>query len=140
MLILFLIDVKAMRSTYKGFLSFDTMLSFIPILLIAIYLISYANFISEKNQNELHSQILHNKLVSVSELVVNDLAAKKTDSVKPNWIDENELAKVNADELKKSMGLTELHVGWQPDGKNCIYRIVVFGEDKEIRQLFICGE
>lgn len=130
-----------MHSTYRGFLSFDTMLSFIPILLIVIYLISYANFISEKNQNELRSQTLHNKLVSVSELVVNDLAARKNaDSIKPNWIDENELLQINNEELKESIGLEKLYVGWQPEGKNCIYRIVAFGNEKEIRQLFICGE
>lgn len=137
-----------MHSTYSGFLSFDAMLTFMPILLMAVYTISYANFLGEKNQNEMRAQILHDKLVSISELVVNDLAAEKTswqeqmaNSVKPNWIDEDELANVDRDGLASSIGLVKLEIGWQPGtAGNCIYRLVVAGKQKEIKQLFICGE
>ncbi len=143
----FLIGVQ-MRSIFRGYLALDTLMTFIPILLMSVYLLNYANFLSEKSQNELRAQILHNKLVSVGELVVNDLAAKKTNlleasganSVKPNWIDENELSNINRDRLAKDIGLVKLNIGWQADGKNCIYRVVAFSEQKDIRQLFICGE
>lgn len=131
----------------KGFLSFDTLLAFIPILLMGLYIMNYANLINQKNQNYLKAQVLHNKLVSISELTVNDLAATKytsifaeASSVKPNWIDENELAKIDQEKLRKDIGLTKLKIGWDAQGNNCIYRIVVFGELKEIRQLYICGE
>lgn len=127
-------------------MSFDAMLTFLPVLLMVVYTTGYADFLNKRALAWMHQQTLHDKLVSISELVVNELAAAKTaglgqmaDSVKPNWIDEGELDRVNREDIRKGMGLASLAIGWQPKGKNCIYRIVAVGEQREIRQLFICG-
>jgi len=142
----------------RAFISFDMMLSILPVVLMVAYTLTYVNFITENSDNLIKKQILHNKLVSVANLVVNDLAAKKmfpdspepVASIKPNWVDETELAKIDVEDLRKSIGLVKLYVGWKNNDnqiddnldypKTCIYRIVVYAENKEIRQIFVCGE
>ena len=131
----------------KAFIAFDTLFSIIPILLIIIYTFTYANQLQKSYLESLEQTKLENKLVSIANLVVTNLAAKKSleqehdaNYIQPNWIVEEELTKVDRENLRKTLNLAQLYIDWEPEGKNCIYRLVVFGEQKETRQLFVCGE
>ena len=131
----------------KAFIAFDTLFSIIPILLIIIFTFNYANHLQKTYLESLERTRLENKLVSIANLVVTNLAAKKSTEqeyyanyLQPNWIIDQELEKVDQENLRKTLNLAELSISWERTGKNCIYRLVVFGEQKEIRQLFVCGE
>ena len=130
----------------KAFMSFDTLFSILPIVLIVTFTFSYAHAINKEYTANLHVSKLHNKLVSVADVTVTKLAAKKDSGLEyysrktyPNWVDQSELDRVNREELKETLNLKELFIGWEKEGSNCIYRVVVFGDEKEIRQLFVCG-
>ncbi len=131
----------------KAFISFDALFSILPILLILVYTMEYADSLNKKYVEHLAANRLHNKLVAIADLTVTKLAARKEvasghygSTAYPNWISENELASLNREELQKTMNLKELTIGWQRTEKNCIYRLVVFEDELEIRQLFVCGE
>ena len=152
-------NLNAYYTGKYAFISFDTMLSVLPLIIMVTYTLNYAVLMIENNDQNIRKQVLHNKLVSIANLLVNELAAKKMfsdnspepiASIKPNWVDENELAKVDIEGLRKTMDLVKLDLHWNENAENeedkkqhaktCIYRLVVFGESREIRQLFVCGE
>jgi hypothetical protein len=68
---------------------------------------------------------------------VNYAGAEKEGKVyRPNLIDAGELAGGDGEALEGQMELENLHIGWEPEGDNCIYRLVIYEE--EIEKLYFC--
>jgi hypothetical protein len=133
--------VGAMQKQYRGFASFDALFSVLPIVLIVVYTLGMHAYLNEKASSTLGRQVLFNKLVSISDYVVNRAAAKSEDGiVYPNWIVREDFGSEESSMAGK-MNMKSLSIGFgQGHGRTCIYRLVVFGEQKEIRKLYFCGE
>lgn len=137
-----------MQSRSKGILSYDTLFAMLPVLLIIIYTMNVIGYIYANNSEIVSSQGQFDRLYAISDYLVKDLAAKKQlddnnfNSVAyPNWIDPAAVSGVDIGKLEAKSGISNLYIGFDmPQDKECLYRLVVVGEQKEIRQLFICGD
>lgn len=145
--------MKMKRRTYDneyyhaGFLSFDTLFSILPLLLIVFHVLQVSNFLFENADRNFETQHRFNRMVSIADYVVKKGAVytEYTDTgeplaVYPNWIDDSKLEGIDESELASEAGLDHVSITLdQPTNGTCIYRIVVTGQEKEIRQLFVCG-
>src|SRR3989338_483387 len=131
----------------KAFLSFDAMFSILAIVLIVVYAMNANSYLARKATAQLNNQIIFDKLVSIGDYVVNNAGAKKElvylDSsrsiVYPNWVVDEELSSIRMSDIEKQMEVKNLYIGFDNSGnsKNCIFRLIVYGELKEIRKLYI---
>lgn len=143
----------------SGAIFLDLIFATLPIILIVVYTLTHAAYLSDNGAKNLEEQIVFHKLVSVSDIMVKQLAAQKSgggwdSKIEPNLIDEDRFYSINPSAVAESIGLNSLYIGFEPQGaqrvqsgtKNsnpnsiCIYRIVVVSESSEIKKLFICGE
>lgn len=136
----------------SAFASFDALLSILAVVIIIVQTISIQATLSNFSQNALTDQAILDKLTTISEYAVQNLAAKKEfpnsdDSiVYPNLVTsseiEDKLSPAKQKILAKEAGLSSLSIGFdKTNDRFCIYRLVLYedGLSKEIRQLFICG-
>ena len=130
----------------RGFVSFDFMFSIIPLLLMISFTLHVSSHITERTSDYVESQIVFDKIVSIGDYLVKVGGIEKEEyglSVSkryPNWIDEKRLESLDVDGIRRDMGLEYLRVSLDEPGEGtCIYRIVVTGEEKSIRKLFVCG-
>jgi hypothetical protein len=123
-------------------MAIDLMLSVIPIVLIIFLLLQEISFLSTSSASKSHMERTLANLESIADYVVKSGAAVHVDGVRyPNWIDEKNLSGLAGD-LRERTGISELYIGTNypsTDYENCIYRFVVSGPEKEIKQLFVCG-
>jgi|YelNatPaOPRAMG01_1025707.scaffolds.fasta_scaffold01307_23 hypothetical protein len=134
-----------MLNRFKGFISIDLMLSIVPIMLMLLFYVQYSMYYSARTIEVMERQTTFNKLVAIADYVVK-MRAKTLDdeagnpaAVYPNWLTDESM-KINVDKMREDAGLEKLSIGFQKGQGICIYRLVVYGEDKEIRRLFVCGE
>lgn len=134
-----------MLSRYKGFISIDLMLSIVPIMLMLLFYVQYSAYYTHRTVEVMERQSTFNKLVTIADYVVKMRAKTISDeagnpqAVYPNWLDEDSLS-FDVEKMREDAGLNKLSVGFSKGEGICIYRIVVYGKDKEIRRLFVCGE
>ena len=133
---------------FKGVISYDSLLSLLPLLLTVVFTLYAVSHLHKSADTSVAQQEKFDKLVSISEYIVKEAAVKKELGVLPfsslsypNWIESEEKPNdINIIQLENRSGISNLHIGFVPqDGATCIYRLVVVGESKEIKQLFICG-
>jgi hypothetical protein len=92
--------------------------------------------------------------VSIADYTVKSGAAIRNGSIRyPNWLAEGSVTEDYVEGLRKRTGLSRLSIviersdaqntepetGNPPVSGTCIYRLVVVGQTKEIRRLFVCG-
>ncbi len=126
----------------KGVISFDALLSMIPIILIFVFMMNAMFFIGRTTEERSQRQDILDKLVSIADYTVKSGAVVKDGSVRcPNWIEEGKLTASYVDDLRERAGLSELYISLEgpEEHQTCIYRIVVTGGQKEISRLFVCG-
>ncbi len=117
----------------KGFIALDALVSWAAIALllnIAFQIFALYNYAKESYQSEV------DKLVMVANYIVKSGAVVEREGVRQsNWIEEAKLEKV-----KEEIGAKypEVKIAYRPQGTLCIYRLVAVGEEKEIKQLFVC--
>jgi len=129
--------------------SYDALFSLIPILLLVFFILSTTHYLLSDAASRTASQEKFNLLVAVADYLVKGGAAyKEGGKVYPNWIDGAELdaEKRGLAEMRGMLGLPALEFGLEgadgygrEPGKTCIYRIVVYGREKEPDRLFVCG-
>jgi hypothetical protein len=121
----------------------DLMLSIIPAMLIIFLLIEEISFLTSASAASSHNGRTMAVLLSIADYVVKSGAAVHIGDLRyPNWIDEDELDAGFTEELRLKGGLSNLYLGTsypQDIYQTCIYRFVVSGQDKQIKQLFVCG-
>ena len=132
---------KANRS--KGYVSLDTLFAILPAIILIALTLKTAAWIGDGMNAKVATQERFDRLVSNAEYLVNYGLAKKDGKIYyPNWLtelDENEIQKVgNASGLIRFGAAFD--VAPKSFGNTCIYRIIVYGEAKEIRKLYFCGE
>ena len=131
-------------SRSKGFSSFDAMFSLVPVVMMLLFVMELSSYLAFTVAETAHRQQLFNKLVSVADYTVKTGAVRIVDSAKyPNWLDEGKIDEPYVDGLRKDAGLSRLMISLQEpqeDFSFCIYRLVVVGEDKQMKRLFVCGE
>ncbi|MEM4336019.1 MAG: hypothetical protein QXY61_03370 [Candidatus Anstonellales archaeon] len=134
-----------MSSRCRGFISIDLMLSIVPIVLMLLFYVQYSVYYTHRTVEVMERQSTFNKLVTIADYVVKMRAKTVSDevgnpqAVYPNWLDEDSLG-FDVKKMQEDAGLDKLSIGFSKGDGICIYRIVVYGEDKEIRRLFVCGE
>ena len=127
------------RPWLRAFVSFDTMLAALPIIIMMVYTVKMTAIIWESGNMQLETQEKFDKLVSAANYLVNyGLVKKDGDKYYPNWVIGVDGTVV--EKVKEAGGFDYLHVGFEKGSGTCIYRLIVYGEKKEIRQLFVCGE
>ncbi len=130
-------------SKNKGFLVYDALFSILILFLISSYILAFFHYYETKISSYLNSQILFNKLTTVSEYVVssndynNDIypyAYSRT-----NYITNNFLFKNYEQEFGKKLNI-KLKINFEPEeNMTCIYRLVV-DNNKNIKKLYFCGD
>ncbi|MBD3210023.1 hypothetical protein GF318_01435 [Candidatus Micrarchaeota archaeon] len=133
-----------MPSRSKGFSSFDALLSIIPLVLLIVLLLHLSAVYSRAAGEKVHRQIVFDKLVSIADYTVRSGIARKENGIRyPNWVEPDRLGFQYAERLRIRSGLARLYIGCEkpPDRYSvCISRLVVVGEDKEMKRLFACGD
>ncbi len=133
-----------MGNQSKAVATFDLLFCAIPIMLMLNNILIFSAMAGTKANGDVSMLTKEGRLLAVSDYVVNYAAVGKEGIVgfgvkyRPNLIDGTELASVNEEELGRQMELENLKIGWNAEGKNCIYRLVVSGE--EIRKLYFCAD
>ncbi|MFH2106389.1 MAG: hypothetical protein ABII22_03955 [Candidatus Micrarchaeota archaeon] len=113
----------------KGFVTLDVMLSMIPIILILMYGLNTISQLKQGTENNILEKQAFDKLYLISEQSVKQGMDVKREGMNfENWIDSSKML----NEKK------EISIGFEPDGGNCIYRIVALGEMKEIKKIYFC--
>jgi len=132
----------------RGNISYDSLLSLLPLILTVIFTLTAVSRIHALAESSLTEQDKFDRLVSISEYIVKEAAVKKElsdipfSSVSyPNWIEsEEKLNELNIADLETRIGINNLQIGFiVRDNATCIHRLVVVGEFKNIKQLFVCG-
>lgn len=118
------------------------MLATIPVLLIVAYTMSNAVNYKNSYDNYVSNQNSFDRIVSSADYLVEyGLAVRSKEGYYPNWImniDQETIKKT-----KENSGLKNFAVEFDNpplDNSTCIYRIVVYGSEKEIRKIYFCGE
>ncbi len=131
-----------MANHNKAYVSLDTMFAIIPVLLIVAYTLNSMTVAKTNYENSVEKQNAFDKLVSAADsLVEYGLAKKDNEKYYQNWIMEidNEVVK----KTTSNSGLSGLMISLdEPSMQNttCIYRLVVYGADKQIKKIYFCGE
>lgn len=131
-------------SRSKGFSSFDAIFSLVPILMMLLFVMELSSHFAFTVAEKTHRQQVFNKLVSIADHTVKTGAVRVVDSAKyPNWLEEGKINESYVDALREDAGLSRLMVSLQEPQEGfsfCIYRLVVVGENKQVKRLFVCGE
>ncbi len=118
-------------------------------LLMVLFLVESASWLSGAARESSHRQQLFDRLVSVADYSAKiGLAMREGEVRHPNWLDLAKLTAGYSDSLREKAGLSSLYIGLEeppsdssaPGYPMCIYRLVVAGDGKEIRKLYVCGE
>ncbi len=127
----------------RGIVSLDALFSLLPILIMLVLVMNAEATVVRQSEDASHRQQVFNKLVSAADYTVKIGAVVRAGDVRyPNWVDERNMTNTYTDSLRERVGLDSLYVGFggQSDSSvMCIYRLVVVGEGKAIRRLFLCG-
>jgi hypothetical protein len=128
---------------YNGFISFDALLSIVPIVLMTLFLLNLSALITKSASEKIHRQQTFDKLVSIADYTVKIGAVKRVDDMRyPNWIEAKAITGTYVEDLRNRADLPELYISTkEPDGdfQICIYRLAVVDDDKKISRLFVCG-
>jgi len=131
------------QSLYKGSISFDALLSTIPIMMMLFFLLNISSTISQDAAETMHRQHVFDKLVSVADYTVKAGAVKRAGGMRyPNWLETGLITPAYVEGLRLRTGLSRLYISTlEPDEDypSCVYRLVVTGDDKRISRLFVCG-
>ena len=132
-------------SRSKAFMTFDGLFSIVPALVILLFTMNAAHFLSQSSAERMHEQQQFDKLVSIADHVVKQGAAMTgvigDEKVRyPNWIEESRLPSLETD-LKGRSGLNSLSIRLRDPGGGsvCIYRIVL-DDSGQITKLYVCGD
>lgn len=130
-----------MDSLNKGYMSLDTLLAILPVLLIVVYTLNSVMLTKTNYENHFMEQNSFDRLVSSADYLVEyGLVVKDAEKYYPNWIDSLDQKVIS--EVRAKSGLKRFSVAFdeQPlDGDNCIYRIVAYGNEKQIKKIYFCG-
>lgn len=128
----------------SGVATFDLLFCAIPIMLMLNNMLIFSALAGERAEADVSMLTKEGRLLAVSDYVVGYAAAEKEGKFgfgvkyRPNLIDAGELAGVDVEGLGRQMELENLQIGWEAEGRNCIYRLVVYEE--EIRKLHFCSD
>ena len=103
----------------SGAIFLDLIFATLPILLILVYTLTHASYLSNNSTRNLEEDAVFHKLVSASDIIVKQLAAQKSGSgwgakIEPNLIDESAHGSLNTKSVAKAIGLNNLYVGFEP--------------------------
>jgi hypothetical protein len=128
------------RKLFNGFIALESLIVLLILLVILLYTLRTIDETTERNIQYLQSQQRFDKLVSIADNVVKISGVRETNDARyPNWIDENKLVGL-PDFYREQFSLSKLSIDFVPSEGICIYRLVVVGDDKEIKRLIVCGE
>ena len=114
----------------NGFITFDTLFSTLAILLILMYGLNIITYLKSNIEKSSEKQTSFDRLYILSEYFIKQKMTTKQDGINfENWIDEQEFS----EEYKG------VNIGFEQIGETCIYRIVAFGNQKEIKKLYFCS-
>jgi hypothetical protein len=132
----------------RGFASLDALFSILPIVFMVLIAMNMVVFISNRAAERSHQEQLFDKLVSIADYTVKSGAIMRNGSVRyPNWLDAGRITRGYIEGLREnasisglSIFIAESEIATNENGYDiCIYRLVVLGNAKDIRRLFVCG-
>ncbi|MFA5412233.1 MAG: hypothetical protein WC350_02715 [Candidatus Micrarchaeia archaeon] len=128
----------------SGVATFDLLFATIPVILMLGNILVFSALAEHKAESDINLLTKEGRLLAVSDYVVEYAGVEKNGgfgfsaSYYPNLIDGGELGAVDVAALEQEMGLENLEIGWDADGRNCIYRLVVYNEN--IAKLYFCAD
>ncbi len=131
------------RSPHEGFASLDAVFSILPLMLMLLLALECSRLMGDWAGMKISRESLFRSVSSAADYTVKSGAAVHDGGVRhPNWLDEGALGDGYAMRLRERLGLGSLYIGLEePETEYslCIYRLVVAGQGREIRRLFVCG-
>jgi len=146
-------------SRSKAFVTFDGLFSIIPALVMIMFTMNVAHFLTTGALTRLQEQQVFDKLVSIADYVVKQGAAEtvklgnpaasiagQQEVRYPNWVVRQKAEDIAlANDLKAKANLNTLSISLDEPGNGtvCVYRIVVVDElmeQKKIEKLYVCGD
>ena len=129
------------RNRYRGFFSLESLATTLIWMTLIFVALNTTSQLTNQRAEEFHQQQRWDKLVSVADWVVKRGGAYENgEVVYPDWIDESRLQAIDREGMRERMGLEALSIGYTPGPGVCLYRLVVRGTQKEIVQLWVCGQ
>ena len=128
-------------SRYKGIFTIDALMSIIPTLLIFVFLMNAMSLVAESDRRSSEQHDVFDRLVSVADYSVKSGLARHEGDVRyPNWLD-GKIEAAYVEDLREKVGFSTLEISFtEPEMDTCIFRLVVVGENKEMRKLYFCGD
>jgi hypothetical protein len=128
-------------SRYRGIFTLDAMMSIIPTMLIFVFLMQSMSLAAHSEEERSRNQDIFERLVSVADYTVKSGLAKHEGDIRhPNWLD-SEISADYVENIRQKAGFSELEISFaEPEGKTCIYRLVVRGPEKKLSKIYFCGE
>ena len=130
-----------------GFVSLDALFSMIPLIMMVSLVLGFTSTIMKESAVSMHRQQVFDKVVSIADYSAGyGLAEADPDDPEgkkvQNLIDRSLITQAYIDDLMERSGLGKLHIsldGSSDDMDVCIYRLVVEGNGRAIKRLFVCG-
>jgi len=98
------------QNRYKGFASFDAILSIIPIVLMLVFLLDVSVFTVKNAGERMHRQQVFDKLVSVADYTVKIGTVKRENGIRyPNWLETKKITNNYVEDLRVRTGLPDLY-------------------------------
>ena len=113
------------------------MLIYFLVMIIIVYLISISYTIGGVSLKNVEEEAKVEKLFALSEFVVKNLSRREGDRIYINWVEDLDSSMIKKEARK--LGLENAEVSFEKKPGTCIYRIIAFGDKKEIRKLYFCG-
>lgn len=130
-------------SKCRAFVSYDALLSIMPIMFLLAFVFQIMAFIHNDATNTMRNKELFNFLVITADYTVKKgaAAADGQNNLQPNLIDP---AKINAIEMMiNANSRHRIAIALDDDAPQqmqmCIYRLIVEKNSLEIKKLYVCG-
>ncbi len=127
----------------RGLYQIDTLLATTIVLLMVALILAKVRQLAEARQQAIRSQMLLDRLLAFSEYEIAKLSVRSSNPYPNNVVYTNWIMSLNKDQIEQDAEKFNLSVdvGFSPtEHGTCIYRIIAFGEDKEVKKLYFCGE
>ncbi len=130
-------------SEQKAFISYDAMLSIMPIMFLLAFIFQIISFIHGDAVSTMRQKELFNFVVVVADYTVKKGAAVEDSqgNLQPNLIDPSRIPGIEDTINQRSRHKITIMLGDDapPQMGLCIYRLVVEKNSQDIKKLYVCG-
>ena len=134
----FMMKAQLQSKSYLGFLSLDSLFSFLGLVFILVFLLQFVFLYSQNSAFKISNQSNFNKLIAVSEYSVSSALSLRSGQLRrPNLIHLSLIDDSFISSLSKKTDLN-LSVGDSASGSLCISRLIIDAQTLDYKLLKFC--